>query len=517
MEPISKIKSVFTPTQYIEGQHLEFPVESLFDTSKTINFIENLFTIMNKQKTCFLSGSYVFEDPTLKLYHSLCGFDLSGRTKLNLTRFGPLTKTHSVFFRNENFITLRSVPNTGYILDEEFNNKLNTFKLVGGKTFDLQYQRTISKSFSYLCDTCCKNARLEEPCNKEYCKNNEESKGVILFYPFRVKKSLEDGSKHIKTYLFLKMEGYQALSLFHSIAAFKRYLLGIEKKQAHDVRREDSEPKDKKKKIKGRFKTLKKIGKFMKHLVKKSKSKSKKKYGVVTRTLAKLHGKTLHLTNNNSDRKIIRKHINNSFHENHEKIVKYIKYNDSFKEKDNKFIKNVLDSQPEKLEEALKNFNFYNENIRSSNEFFVPKEISEKIANEIKANELKIHIPGYITLDEINKINEIDTDTDTDTQMSEQLSEIPYVYYVQKALSQKAGIQLSTVTQAVSTKLDLNLRSSNATPVGTVGVQSSVPIGTGGLPAQNLKFNTHKITFRNNNFNEIKKAPSLERVSAVKK
>lgn len=116
----------------------------MFDPSKIINFIKLLYKKLIDNNICFLSGSFVFEDPTLELFYTLCGFDKSKQTTLNLTRAGPITKTHSVFLRNKNFEKLRSLSNKVY-LDTDFNSKVNKIKILK-KQFDLQYQRNIHKN-----------------------------------------------------------------------------------------------------------------------------------------------------------------------------------------------------------------------------------------------------------------------------------------------------------------------------------------------------------------------------------
>ena len=85
-ERIGLQTSVLTPTQYLDREFQDNPVGTLFDSSKIYDFIENLYQKLNDNEICFLSGSFIFEDPELKLYYTFCGFDNSKRTELNLTR-----------------------------------------------------------------------------------------------------------------------------------------------------------------------------------------------------------------------------------------------------------------------------------------------------------------------------------------------------------------------------------------------------------------------------------------------
>lgn len=521
-------KSVLTPTEFIEKEFEKNPVDILFDPSKIINFIELLYDKLRNNNICFLSGSFVFEDPNMKLFYTLCGFDKSKKTTLNLTRAGPFTKTHSVFFRNKNFKQLRSISNNVY-LDDSFNSKVNTIKVVR-KQFDLQYQRNIDKKLKYLCDTCCNSINKNNTnCDEEYCENNKEEKGAILFYPFRTVDQEDINNIRVKTYLFLKLEGFEALSLMHSVAALKRYILKIEKKQSHDVRREDdkeSEHKEGLVKKTGQklLKSLKFIAtpltlplkligrpvkKFLTRKKKKTiklnpeinipnanntirnkiqskqdKNKTKNKTKNETKTKTKKHKTKKHKTTGlplpKSD--IIKLHMGKNILSNENTAVltqhvngylskpnkRYLTYNEELLEKDKTFINNILQDSSDKdkaIATAMKNFNYYNEKIRSSKELFIPKEVTLKIVEEIKT-----------TMDETTNTNSsqqniIDLDETLKIEEGEKLTEIPFVLKVQKELSEQLGVQLSTTNRSLSVGLGIDMNDSiSAVPIGTSGL-----------------------------------------------
>ncbi len=486
-------RSVLTPTEFIEKEFEDNPVDTLFNPNKIINFIEVLYEKLKENEICFLSGSFVFEDPNLKLYYTLCGFDKTGNTKLNLTRAGPFTSTHSVFFRNENFKNLRSISNNIY-LDDDFNEKVNTIKILG-KQIDLQYQRNIKNPLEYLCDTCCqKKTRNENVCSNKYCDNNKEAKGAILFYPFRTIEKIDDaGNTRVKTYLFLKLEGFEALSIMHSIAAIKRYILEVEKKQAHEVRREDD--KESKPKKKG---FLKKTLKIMKKPFKRTKKntmsvltphiqipnqtkfekpkKTKKNKTHKTNRLPLTKSNIIHMNMrkkniSNENMNVLTTHVNAMLNE---KNTRYLSYNDELLEKDNHFINNILeDSSIETKNEAMKNFKYYNENIRSSKELFIPKEVTQKIASEIIDS-----ISDETNMNNSNH-NIINLDDTLTLEENEQLDEIPFIFQVQRVLSEQTGVQLSTSHRELSVALGISTdHSVDATPIGTA---MGTPIGTSAI------------------------------------
>lgn len=443
--------SVLDPSQYLYKEFLEYNIETLFEPSKIYDFIEVLYDKLIENKICFLSGSFVFEDPELKLFYTLCGLDKSARTKLNLTRAGPFTATHSVFLLNDYFKSLRSISSNCY-LDDEFNKKINTINILG-KELQLQYQRNIIKPFEYLCDKCCKDPHKDiHLCSDIYCNNNKEIKGAILFYPFRVIQDLDNGNKRIKTYLFFKLEGYEALSLKHSIAAIKRYVLKKEKKLSHPVRREDQ--------------------KYKKH---------KNKRGILSffftrkkKPLELLEKPNIHLPlqkKNTSTRKHKTRRRNNKLHLlneelNNKNTNKYIPYTDELKEKDLQFIKTILKDNTQ-IEEAKRNFKYYNENIRSSRELFIPKEITLELIK--KFNDMKLDTNNHKPIITFN------LDETLNLTKDEELDEIPYVLYVQKVLSLTNDFQLSTTLPQLSRGLGLpNLNRPLSTPPS-----SPIPIGTG--------------------------------------
>jgi hypothetical protein len=72
-----------------------------------VKFIKELYTIIALKELCFLSGAFVFEDPTMKLFNTLIAnpdeqINMSNPVynnynALNLNRNGFYTKTHNVF------------------------------------------------------------------------------------------------------------------------------------------------------------------------------------------------------------------------------------------------------------------------------------------------------------------------------------------------------------------------------------------------------------------------------------
>lgn len=235
------------------------PVEKYFDSSKAFDFVKQLYILLKSNKLCFLSGSFVIEDPQLKLFNSLIDINSNGISKLDLTRNNLLTSTHSVFLRKSVFTKKRQTSRISnpYKLDDVF---INTYCKIKAKVVQkaglrkevlLQYQRVIVKdtdNLQYLCDDCCLN-KTDYPkldvCTDLYCKNNMETKGVILFYPFKIYN--EKDPNDYKIYLFFKLEGYEAISYKHMKAAQNRYVLHKLKKQTHIIRREDDKIKIKKK------------------------------------------------------------------------------------------------------------------------------------------------------------------------------------------------------------------------------------------------------------------------------
>ena len=192
-------------------------VEKYFDSSKAFEFVKQLYNLLKADRLCFLSGSFVIEDPHLRLFNSLIDVSSKELSNLDLTRNNLLTKTHGVFLRNSVFEKKRITSNKAnpYKLDMKFREdyckiKAKVIQRSGfKKTVLLQYQRVIAKEeykLQYLCDDCCFKKNTDdraECCTELYCENNKETKRVILFYPFRIYNKLRPDDD--KTYIFFKL------------------------------------------------------------------------------------------------------------------------------------------------------------------------------------------------------------------------------------------------------------------------------------------------------------------------
>ena len=182
---------------------------------------------LEKQKKCFLRGTFVFEDNNSEV------FKLLEKAGCNKTQ-SFWKSTHSEVRKKDAVdasLRLKGRPK-GRLVSEKWkytkdkSNNLEKF---------YQYEHKLNPAIVYLCDSVCRTA---EKNNTQICseKARKDAKEVLFMYHFMTKPSYGKPRK----YTLLKLEGHFSISAGHTLAAVKRYGFGKEGKTAYKTtRRED--------------------------------------------------------------------------------------------------------------------------------------------------------------------------------------------------------------------------------------------------------------------------------------
>lgn len=184
-------------------------------------FIEALYDFFISENICFLSGAIVIDDERNNLFDSLYR-GVPGVVEChNIHKKRRPLGTHMAFISNEKFQAYRKDMSNAYAIKN--------------RVLARQYEKVLDPPLEYLCDKQCRS-------NPKNCTSEErEAKRVMLFYPFTIENILGHTSQmplHVK-YVYMKLEGYVSSDPRHSRQAIKRYILGQEKRNPFEKRRED--------------------------------------------------------------------------------------------------------------------------------------------------------------------------------------------------------------------------------------------------------------------------------------
>tara|TARA_B100000925_G_scaffold192921_1_gene145971 strand:- start:5230 stop:6183 length:954 start_codon:yes stop_codon:yes gene_type:complete len=183
--------------------------------------------LLDKQKQCFLRGTFVFEDNNSEVFKML--------EKAGCNKTQSFWKTTHSEVRHKDAVDaslrLKGRPKGVKVeekwkFDKDSKNALKKF---------FQYEHKIDPAIVYLCDKLCRTA---EKNNTDICKEKAriDPKEVLFMYHFMTKSKYGKPRK----YTLLKLEGHFSISAGHTLAAVKRYGLGKEGKTAYKTtRRED--------------------------------------------------------------------------------------------------------------------------------------------------------------------------------------------------------------------------------------------------------------------------------------
>jgi hypothetical protein len=181
-----------------------------FDCDEVGEFIGTLYKFLRNQNICFLSGSFVFEDPNGVIDESLR--EGRGRTECDniYKKIRPTGK----------FATHK-----GFLHDVTFRERTESGDFALKPMLPMRMYEKVLKNVDVACDS------------KEIV-----TKGVMLFYPFAV-EGREDNTLPTHRFLFAKLERYVHDDIHHAVAAIERYILRQEKKDEYPKRREDPKSK----------------------------------------------------------------------------------------------------------------------------------------------------------------------------------------------------------------------------------------------------------------------------------
>jgi hypothetical protein len=200
-----------------EHKYKEFIiVDKNYYECKSELIIKKLYSILVRNKNCFLEGAFVFSDNDGKLLETLtsnCG--------INNWRFSIKdTITHNVFINENEFKKLQG-PYRQSVLDTKFLRNMKVFYPEAHLFRYFMYENSIKdkdeneKTLDYLCDPGCSDEKKE-------CENKKFPKRVILFYPFKV-RSIESGHETEHQYLYLKLEASKSVSFQHALESVEAY------------------------------------------------------------------------------------------------------------------------------------------------------------------------------------------------------------------------------------------------------------------------------------------------------
>lgn len=198
-------------------------------------FATELHSILEKTKSCFLSGTFVIGDNNehdfLKQIGQVQNFNYERKTvkvkglKLKIpvvnvpNLIGECRRRHG------------DMSHTLFLNDEDFQKTKNN--TTESKIVYASGQHEVTTDvpiIEYGCDIDCRNNPSTE------CKNKQVPKKSLLWSIFKVEQQTE-----LKNYVFFKLEGNPALDIEHILAAAKHYFTkdGAKRDNGYDIRRED--------------------------------------------------------------------------------------------------------------------------------------------------------------------------------------------------------------------------------------------------------------------------------------